>query len=107
MNVSLPGTRLGSYDIVSLHAIGLKEDPLNLMARAECAVCHRSASQYAKGNEELRQILELDETFFFPYFMLGVNLIADGQVDEARRLAEKGFTLRHGSNPWSACSRAY
>ena len=78
------------------YAIGLKEDPLNLMARAERAVCLRSASQYAKGNDELRQILELDETFFFPYFMLGVNLIADGQMDEARRLAEKGFAVA----PW-------
>ena len=78
------------------HAIALKEDPLNLMARAERAVCLRSASQYAKGNEELRQILELDETFFFPYFMLGVNLSADGQMDEARRLAERGFAIA----PW-------
>ena len=50
----------------------------------------------AQGNEELRQILELDETFFFPYFMLGVNLTADGDLDEARRLAEKGFALA----PW-------
>jgi eukaryotic-like serine/threonine-protein kinase len=78
------------------HAIALKEDPLNLMARAERAVCLRSASQFAKGNEELRQILELDETFFFPYFMLGVNLSADGQMDEARRLAERGFEIA----PW-------
>ena len=78
------------------YAIALKEDPLNLMARAERAVCLRSASQYAKGNEELRQILELDETFFFPYFMLGVNLTADGEMDEARRLAEKGFAIA----PW-------
>jgi eukaryotic-like serine/threonine-protein kinase len=78
------------------HAIALKEDPLNLMARAERAVCLRSALQYARGNEELRQILELDETFFFPYFMLGVNLSADGQMDEARRLAERGFAIA----PW-------
>jgi hypothetical protein len=28
--------------------------------------------------------------------MLGVNLIADGQMDEARRLAEKGFAIA----PW-------
>jgi tetratricopeptide (TPR) repeat protein len=78
------------------HAIALKEDPLNLMSRAERAVCLRSAGQYARGNEELRQILELDETFFFPYFMLGVNLSADGEMDEARRLAERGFAIA----PW-------
>ena len=78
------------------YAIALKEDPLNLMARAERAVCLRSASKDAQGNEELRQIIELDDTFFFPYFMLGGNLVTDGEIDEARGLAEKGFALA----PW-------
>jgi eukaryotic-like serine/threonine-protein kinase len=78
------------------HAIALKEDPLNLMARAERAVCLRAAAQHARGNEELRQILDLDETFFFPYFMLGVNLTADADMVEARRLAERGFAIA----PW-------
>jgi hypothetical protein len=44
----------------------------------------------------LRQILELDKTFWFPYFMLGVNLALDGQVEEASRLAEQGYRIA----PW-------
>lgn len=78
------------------YTLGLNQDPLNLMARAERAVCLRSASRPAEGDDELRQLLELDDTFFFPYFMLGVNLAADGRVDEARRLAERGYTTA----PW-------
>ena len=86
----------------------LKEDPLNLMARAERAVCLTiGVAKDTQGNEELRQILELDETFFFPYFMLGVNLVADGEMDEARGWPRRALPLRHGSNPWSACSRPY
>ena len=73
-----------AQEAVDHYTLGLNEDPLNLMARAERAVCLRSASRYAEGNDELRQLLELDETFFFPYFMLGANLAAEGAMDEAR-----------------------
>jgi serine/threonine-protein kinase len=85
-----------AQEAVDQYTLGLNEDPLNLMARAERAVCLRSAAQYAEGDDELRQLIELDETFFFPYFMLGVNLTAAGHLDEARRLAERGFALA----PW-------
>ena len=85
-----------SQEAVDHYTLGLNEDPLNLMARAERAVCLRSAAQYAEGDDELRQLIELDETFFFPYFMLGVNRTAAGHLDEARRLAERGFALA----PW-------
>ena len=83
-------------EAVDRYTLGLNEDPLNLMARAERAVCLRSASRLTEGNDALRQLLELDETFFFPYFMLGVNLAADGAEDEARRLAERGYAIA----PW-------
>ena len=85
-----------AQEAVDQYTLGLNEDPLNLMARAERAVCLRSASRISDGNEELRQLIELDETFFFPYFMLGCNLTADGDLEEARRLAERGFALA----PW-------
>jgi eukaryotic-like serine/threonine-protein kinase len=85
-----------AQEAVDHYTLGLNEDPLNLMARAERAVCLRSASRFAEGDDALRQILELDDTFFFPYFMLGVNLTADGAEDEARHLAERGFATA----PW-------
>jgi tetratricopeptide (TPR) repeat protein len=85
-----------AQEAVDHYSLGLNEDPLNLVARAERAVCLRAASRYAEGNDELRRVLALDETFFFPYFMLGVNLALDGRVDEARSLAERGYTIA----PW-------
>jgi serine/threonine-protein kinase len=83
-------------EAVHHQTLGLNEDPLNLAARGERAVCLRAASRSAEGNDELRQILELDKTFWFPYFMLGVNLALDGQVEEASRLAEQGYRIA----PW-------
>jgi serine/threonine-protein kinase len=71
-------------------------DPMNLMARAERAVCLRSAARDAEGDDELRQLIALDETFFFPYFMLGANLTAEGRMDEARSVAERGYAIA----PW-------
>ena len=56
---------------VDHYTLGLNEDPLNLGSRAERAVCLRAASRYTEGNDELRQILELDEAFFFPVFHVG------------------------------------
>jgi serine/threonine protein kinase len=85
-----------AIEAVEHYTLGLNEDPLNMMARGERAVALRAASRYAEGNDELRQLLELDETFFFPYFMLGVNLAVDGMPDEARQLAERGFVIA----PW-------
>jgi len=85
-----------AQEAVDHYTLGLNQDPLNLIARAERAVCLRAAARYTEGNDELRQILELDETFFFPYFMLGVNLALDGRVDEARSLAERGYAIA----PW-------
>jgi tetratricopeptide (TPR) repeat protein len=83
-------------EAVKHYTLGLNQDPLNLAARAERAVCLRAASRYSESNDELRQILELDETFFFPYFVLGVNLALDGRVDEARSIGERGYALA----PW-------
>ena len=83
-------------EAVDHYTLGLNEDPLNLMARAERAVCLRSASRYTEGNDALRQLLDLDELFFFPYFMLGANLAAEGATDEARTLAERGYAIA----PW-------
>jgi serine/threonine protein kinase len=85
-----------AQEAVDHYTLGLIEDPLNLMARAERAVCLCAASRFEEGNDALRQLLELDETFFFPYFMLGVNLAVSGPEDEARSLAERGYAIA----PW-------
>jgi eukaryotic-like serine/threonine-protein kinase len=76
--------------------LGLRGDPLNLTARGELALCLRAAGRKAEANRELRRLLELDETFWFPYFALGVNLALDGQWGEAGELAEEAYRVA----PW-------
>ena len=83
-------------EAVQHNALGLEEDPLNLSARGERAVCLRAASRFVEANGELRQVLELDPTFWLPYFVLGVNQALDGQFEEASTLADQGYKLA----PW-------
>jgi len=83
-------------EAVQHNALGLEEDPLNLSARGERAVCLRAASRFVEANGELRQVLELDPTFWFAYFVLGVNQALDGQFEEASTLADHGYKLA----PW-------
>jgi len=85
-----------AQEAVHHYTLVLNEDPLNLAARAERAVCLRAALRYTEGNDELRQVLDLDETFWFPYFMLGVNLALDGQFEEAFSMAEEAYRVA----PW-------
>jgi hypothetical protein len=55
---------IAKQEAIDHYTLGLNEDPLHLASRAERAVCLRAASRYAEGNDELRQILELDEACF-------------------------------------------
>jgi len=76
--------------------LALNDDPLNLAVRGERAVCLRAAARFAEANDELRKILELDETFPFPPFMLGVNLALDGRTDDAFAMSERAYRVA----PW-------
>jgi hypothetical protein len=76
--------------------LGLSEDPLNLQFRTELAVCLRAAGRLSEADEELRHLMQIDETFWFPHFMLGVNRALDGHVDEAVAISERAFELA----PW-------
>ena len=60
------------------------------------AVCLRAAGRLAESDEELRGIMRIDETFWFPYFLLGVNRALDGHLEEAVALSERAFQLA----PW-------
>jgi tetratricopeptide (TPR) repeat protein len=78
-------------EAVEHHDIALKEDPLNFTARSERAVALRAAGRPADGDNELRRVLELDDTFWFPYFILSQTLAVDGRFDEALVLAEQAY----------------
>jgi tetratricopeptide (TPR) repeat protein len=80
-------------DAIRHHEINFHHDPLNFTARSERAICLRAASRIDEANDELRRVLAIDETFWFPYFILGVNLILDGRFEEAIELSEKAFRL--------------
>jgi eukaryotic-like serine/threonine-protein kinase len=83
-------------EAVRHYRFGLSEDPLNLQFRCELAVCLRAAGRLAESDDELRRILQIDATFWFPYFILGVNRVLDGYIDEAVALSERAFQLA----PW-------
>ena len=83
-------------EAVQHYQLGLSEDPLNLMVRAEFAICLRAAGRIADCDYELKRLMEIDETFWFPYFVLGVNLALDGQFEESLRISERAFHLA----PW-------
>jgi serine/threonine protein kinase/Tfp pilus assembly protein PilF len=78
------------------HDIALKEDPLNLVARSERALCLFMADRPADAEDELRHILELDESFWFPYFSLSQFHAVEGRFDEGLRWAEQAY---HAA-PW-------
>ena len=40
--------------------------------------------------------MQIDETFWFPYFVLGVNRALDGHLEEAVAISERAFQLA----PW-------
>jgi tetratricopeptide (TPR) repeat protein len=78
------------------HDIALTEDPLNLVARTERALCLFMADRPADAEHELRRILELDETFWFPYFSLSQFHALEGRFDEGLRWAEQAYRAA----PW-------
>jgi tetratricopeptide (TPR) repeat protein len=80
-----------AQEAVHQHTLGLGDDPMNLSARAERAVCLRAASRNEEANDELRAIVQIDEAFWFPYFILGVNLALDERLDEASIVAEQAY----------------
>src|SRR5688572_5235444 len=83
-------------EAVQYYEVGLSEDPLNLQFRAELALCLRAAGRLEDGDEELRRIMRIDESFWFPYFVLGVNRALDGHLVEAVAISERAFQLA----PW-------
>ena len=74
----------------------VEKDPLNLVARGELAVCLRSAGRSEDADQELRRLIAIDSDFWFPYFVLGVNLALSGQWEESAHLCERAYRLA----PW-------
>ena len=67
-------------EAVTHHDVAIGDDPLNLTARSERALALYAAGKSADSNQELRRILELDDTFWFPYFLLGQAHLFEGSA---------------------------
>jgi serine/threonine-protein kinase len=78
-------------------ARALHEDPLNLLDRLRFAQCLRAAGRAAEASTELRRVLELDESLWFTHFIMGLEQLLEGQLDEALPHAEKAARLA----PWN------
>jgi len=83
-------------EAVTHHDVAIGDDPLNLTARSERALALYAAGQSADSNQELRRILEIDDTLWFPYFVLGQAHLFEGRLEEALPLAEQA----HRAAPW-------
>src|SRR5262249_28354921 len=83
-------------EAIEHHELVFAEDPLNLSARSERALALYAGGRPTDAEMELQRILELDETFWFPYFILGQAQALQGQNDEALRLTERA----HREAPW-------
>jgi serine/threonine protein kinase/Tfp pilus assembly protein PilF len=78
----------------------LQEDPLNLLFRANFAICLQAGGKSREASDQLRQILEIEDTFWLAYWWLGVIEASEGNVKDALAHAQKAYSLA----PWDVMS---
>jgi eukaryotic-like serine/threonine-protein kinase len=76
---------------------GLQEDPLNLLLRSVAGIFQVVGGRVSEGQATLRQLLELDDTFWIAYVWLATSCALESRTDEALVYAEKGRALA----PWN------
>ena len=75
----------------------LREDPLNVISRVVLAQVLSAAGRYEDACTECRRILEIDENNPSGYGILAANLLFRKKDSEALPIAEKVYSLWHGS----------
>jgi eukaryotic-like serine/threonine-protein kinase len=85
-----------SREAIEHHTIAFRADPLNLSGRAERAVSLAAAGLQGEAEADMREVITLDPSFWFPYFIVGHWRAVEGHVDEALALVERGHQLA----PW-------
>jgi tetratricopeptide (TPR) repeat protein len=83
-------------EAIEHHTIAFRADPLNLSGRAERAVTLGAAGLQEEAEADMREVMTLDPSFWFPYFIVGHWRALEGRVDEALAPAERGHQLA----PW-------
>jgi tetratricopeptide (TPR) repeat protein len=90
----LPLTRW--REAIEHHTIAFRADPVNLSGRAERAVTLGAAGRQPEAEADMHEVMTLDPSFWFPYFIVGHWRALEGRVNEALALAERGHQLA----PW-------
>ena len=90
------------------YAIALKEDPLNLMARAERAVCLAiGVASMPRGTRSCARFSSSTRRFSFPTSCLAAIWLRTARWTRHAGWPRRVLRLRHGSSRWSACLRPY
>jgi serine/threonine-protein kinase len=85
------------HDALAEMRKGLEGDPINLLYRTLFAVGLRNAGQLDDAETELRQVLELDQSFPMAVGTLGAVCAQQGRFHEALTLSERACAL----TPWT------
>ena len=76
----------------------LQDDPLHLLCRCHLAGCLGAMGRYEEAFTQLRQVLQVNESFRIAYVYLAFFQALEGLVAQARVSAEKAYALM----PWGA-----
>jgi tetratricopeptide (TPR) repeat protein len=76
--------------------IAVQADPLNLTCRWVLTVCLAAVGRDAEAEAHLRQVIDLDQSFFWGWCGLAELYVARGRFAEALPLAEGAYSLA----PW-------
>jgi len=69
-----------------------QEDPLHLLCRVGLASCLYAEGKIAEAFEQLRQVMEIDESNHYPYWYLSVMQALQGMVTEALASSERAYS---------------
>ena len=86
-------------EAIEAEAIGIQEDPLNLLYRHLFAAALQHAGRLGDAEAELRKILDVDENFSVALGTLGAVCAQQGRVEEALAFTERAHSLRPWENP--------
>jgi tetratricopeptide (TPR) repeat protein len=73
-------------------------DPLSLIINADLGNTYIQARQYDKAIEQLRKTIEMDQSFYFAHWQLGVAYEMKGSLQEATLEYQKARQLN--DDPW-------
>jgi len=71
----------------------LLQDPMNVLVRSHFAICLQATRRNADASRQIRQILDLDENFWFGHAQLAINSFLQEMLAEAVTAARKAYSL--------------